>query len=104
AVGDGGDFTIGLLLRCAFRDSAEDSHRCTLERRITTGLKSQRYPHAVVDRKREAFRHHTHYRARRASELNALPNHISASTESLLPEVITEHDHGRCPRGFVGFD
>ena len=42
SVGDGGDFIVGVLLRCAFRDSAEDSHRCTFERRITTGSKWQR--------------------------------------------------------------
>ena len=38
----------------------------------------------MVDRKREAFRHHTYYRARRASELNVLPNHISASAGSAV--------------------
>ncbi len=104
AVGDGGDLIVGVRLRCACRDSAEDSHRRTFERRITTGSKWQRYPQAMVDRKGEAFRHHTYYRARRASELNGLPNHISAAAESLLPDVITEHDHAWCTRGFVGFD
>jgi hypothetical protein len=34
----------------------------------------------------------------------ALPNHISASAKSLLPDVISEHDHGGCTRAFVGLD
>jgi hypothetical protein len=58
----------------------------------------------MVDRKREACRHHPYYRARCASELNGLPYHISAFAESLLPDVITQHDHAWRTRGFVGFD
>ena len=62
---------------------------------------AQRHPEVIVDGEGEALRHHADDGMRSGSQLNSSSQNGGVTREPIPPDVLADHDHGRCALALV---
>ena len=95
ALADGCQFGLRTFERRARREPPEHHKVRPGQRLGRRGARAQRHPEAMIDREREALRHHADYGMRSGPQLDGPSQNGGITREPIPPDVLADHDHGR---------